>query len=143
MEFLRGQSGRALEECQGYFSRIQYTRTVSELPRNLALDFKTVSSMIRIYCRAKHAEPGGGRCASCAELTGYAEMRLARCPFGEEKTTCRECPIHCYRPGEREAMRAVMVYAGPRMLWTHPLLAIRHLWLERKGAPPWPPTAKR
>ena len=37
----------------------------------------------------------------------------------------------------------VMRYAGPRMLWRHPLLAIRHLWIERQGAPPWPPRRRR
>ena len=42
---------------------------------------------------------------ACAELTGYAELRLSKCPFGAAKTTCRECPVHCYRPGEREAMK--------------------------------------
>jgi Nitrous oxide-stimulated promoter len=112
---------------------------VAALPRNLQLDLSTVSAMVRIYCRAHHADASGGLCPACAELTRYAEMRLATCPFGEEKTTCRECPVHCYRAGEREAMRVVMRYAGPRMLWRHPLLAIRHLWLERQGAPPWPP----
>ncbi len=112
---------------------------MTALPRNLALDLKTVTTMVALYCRAKHAPAAGSLCAECTELAGYAEVRLSKCPFGVEKTTCRECPVHCYRPGEREAMRAVMIYAGPRMLWAHPLLAIRHLWLERKGAPPWPP----
>ncbi len=111
---------------------------MSTLPRNIQLDLCTVSAMVRLFCRARHADPAG-LCPSCAELTRYAEMRLSKCPFGEAKTTCRECPVHCYRPGEREAMRAVMIFAGPRMLWTHPWLALRHLWLERKGAPPWPP----
>lgn len=116
---------------------------MTALPRNLQLDLSTVSAMVRIYCRAHHADKSGGVCPACAELTRYAEMRLAKCPFWEEKTTCRECPVHCYRAGEREAMRVVMRYAGPRMLWRHPLLAIRHLWLERQGAPPWPPKARR
>jgi hypothetical protein len=40
-------------------------------------------------------------------------------------------------------MKDVMRYAGPRMLWRHPLLAIRHLWIERQGAPPWPPRRRR
>jgi hypothetical protein len=28
----------------------------------------------------------------------------------------------------REQVRAVMRYAGPRMLWRHPILALEHLW---------------
>lgn len=119
-----------------------YHWRVTPLPRNLALDLKTVSRMVAIFCRARHTT-GHGLCPACAELVGYAELRLSKCPFGEAKTTCRECPVHCYRPGERDAMRAVMRYAGPRMLWRHPWLTLRHLWIERQGAPPWPPRQTR
>lgn len=115
----------------------------ASLPSNIVTDANTVAAMVRIYCRDKHGSAGGALCAGCADLLAYADDRLAKCPFGEEKTTCRDCPIHCYRHAERTAMKDVMRYAGPRMLWEHPLLAIRHLWMERKGAPPWPPPGKR
>jgi len=112
------------------------------LPRNIVLDARTVRAMVEIYCGDKHGS-GGALCVDCARLVDYADYRLARCPFGPEKTTCRECPIHCYRPDERAVMKDVMHYAGPRMLWRHPWLAIRHLLLERKGPPPWPPRPAR
>jgi hypothetical protein len=112
------------------------------LPRNIDRDMRTVAAMVRIYCADRH-RTRAELCEQCSHLLSYADDRLAKCPFGEEKTTCRDCPIHCYRPAERTAMKDVMRYAGPRMLWRHPLLAIRHLWLERKGAPPWPPPGKR
>jgi hypothetical protein len=99
--------------------------------------------MVRIYCADKHRSKRGALCSACGPLLHYADERLAKCPFQEEKTTCRDCPIHCYRPVERTAMKDVMRYAGPRMLWRHPLLAIRHLWIERQGAPPWPPVARK
>jgi len=35
-------------------------------------------------------------------------------------------------------MREVMRFAGPRMMWRHPYLAIRHLLDERKKAPELP-----
>lgn len=104
---------------------------------------KTVAAMVRIYCADKHGSSGGSLCEPCGVLLAYADDRLAKCPFEEEKTTCRDCPIHCYRPAERAAMKDVMRYAGPRMLRRHPLLALRHLWMERKGAPPWPPRRRR
>jgi hypothetical protein len=112
-------------------------------PRNIILDAKTVAAMVRIYCRDVHRQPAGHLCDPCAALLTYADVRLERCPFGPRKTTCRECPIHCYRPAERAAMKGVMRHAGPKMLWRHPWLAARHLWLERKGPPPWPPQAAR
>lgn len=90
----------------------------------------TVAAMVRLYCRGHH----GGRtlCRDCAALIEYADYRLDRCPFETDKPTCVACPIHCYRAAERERMREVMRYAGPRMLWRHPYLAIRHLLDERR-----------
>jgi hypothetical protein len=87
---------------------------------------KTVTAMLRIFCRRHH---GGGRdfCEACTELHAYAMCRLDRCPFGTEKPTCAACPIHCYRADRQDEIRKVMRYAGPRMLWHHPVLAIRHM----------------
>ena len=43
------------------------------------------------------------------------------------KTSCEECGNHCYAPAQREQIRAIMRYAGPRMILHHPVAAIRHL----------------
>ena len=85
----------------------------------------TVEQMVHIYCR--HKEGNKDLCPGCRELLQYAHARLERCRFGEQKTTCRRCPVHCYKPDMKERMRAVMRYAGPRMLFFHPIAAIRHL----------------
>jgi hypothetical protein len=92
----------------------------------MAREHKTVEATIHVYCRGNH---GTGRtlCSDCTELLDYARERLDRCPFQESKTTCAKCPVHCYRPAMRERIRAVMRYAGPRMLWRHPVLALLHL----------------
>jgi hypothetical protein len=112
-------------------------------PRNIVLDRRTVAAMVRIYCHDRHGQSAVDLCPSCAELLEYAHARLDRCPFGAQKTTCRECPIHCYRAAPRAAMKDVMRSAGPRMIWRHPWLTLRHLWLDRKGPPPWPPVRRR
>lgn len=85
----------------------------------------TVEQMIRIYCRYK--EGNKTLCPACQELLQYAHFRLARCPFGEKKSTCRSCTVHCYKPEMKIRMQNVMRYAGPRMLFFHPIAAIRHL----------------
>ena len=89
----------------------------------------TIEAMIDLYCRDQHGS-GDPPCDECRELRDYAVARLERCPHGEEKPSCRTCAIHCYRPDMRERVRAVMRYAGPRMLLHKPLLAIRHMWDE-------------
>jgi hypothetical protein len=87
---------------------------------------KTVSCMIALYCRNLHGGKGG-LCRDCAAIHAYALARLDSCPYGIHKTTCRLCATHCYKPEMREKIRAVMRYAGPRMIMTHPSLAIFHL----------------
>lgn len=89
---------------------------------------RVVELMIRLYC--SKCEGNAVLCASCDELLKYAHARLSRCPFGEHKSTCRKCPVHCYKPLMREKMRRVMRYAGPRMLWYHPWHALLHAWRE-------------
>ena len=82
-------------------------------------ELHTTTVMIAMWCKAWH----GARtslCPDCRVLLAYADARLDHCVFREAKPTCARCPIHCYRPQERERIRAVMRYAGPRMIWHHP-----------------------
>lgn len=81
--------------------------------------------MIRIYCRKK--EKNRQLCPSCTELIEYAFQRLDHCPFGEAKTACKKCPIHCYKPAAREKIRRIMRYVGPRMIYLAPADFMRHL----------------
>jgi hypothetical protein len=88
--------------------------------------------MISIYCRGHHG-PGRGLCGECGELLDYALCRLERCPFGADKTPCARCPAHCYKPAMRTRIQEVMRYAGPRMLYRHPILALLHQWDDFRG----------
>ncbi len=93
----------------------------------------TVALMIEMYCRRNHKQTG--LCEKCNELLQYALQCLERCPFGEGKTTCAKCPVHCYQPQMRQQIRAVMRYSGPRMVLRHPLITIRHLLDGRRKKP--------
>jgi hypothetical protein len=102
--------------------------------RRLAREWKTVTAMIRIYCRDRH---GAALCGDCQHLTNYVRLRLDHCRFGAEKPTCAKCPVHCYQRDRREKIKEVMRYAGPRMIWEHPWLSLRHLldgWLQNQAA---------
>jgi len=95
---------------------------------------KTVEVMIRYYCKKKHSEEED-LCEYCTELMDYAFKRLQECPFQENKTICAKCPVHCYKPSLRAKIREVMRYSGPRMIYKHPYLAIRHLIDRRRKEP--------
>ena len=94
---------------------------------------RTIAAMVAIYCRDRHAPRGEMPCGDCRELLDYAVCRLDRCPFGARKSTCVDCPIHCYKPALRERVKEVMRYAGPRMLLRHPVLALFHLLDGRRS----------
>ena len=90
-----------------------------------------VSEMIRLYCRGRH-KTRNGLCVECRMLEEYSRQRSEKCPFMETKTFCSNCRVHCYRPEMREKIREVMRYAGPRMLFHHTSLALRHAAESKK-----------
>jgi hypothetical protein len=110
---------------------IELTNTHPRMTR----EARTIEAMIGIYCRGQHGTRGE-LCPICADLLSYAGLRLEKCPFQENKTTCAKCPVHCYKPARREQIRAVMRYAGPRMLHRHPILAFYHLVIDGRREEP-------
>jgi len=91
--------------------------------------------MIMMYQR--HCLKDKGESVYYKELNEYANKRLDRCVFGEDKPACKSCPVHCYQPAKREEVKQIMRWAGPRMLRRHPILAIRHM-LETRRSTPFP-----
>ena len=85
----------------------------------------TVAQMIALYCRKK--EGNKELCPACEELLAYAHQRLDRCPFGNDKPTCKKCTVHCYKPDMRERMRTVMRFTGPRLIFYHPVGALAYI----------------
>lgn len=90
-----------------------------------------VSQMISLYCKKNHRTKNE-LCPDCATLAEYARQRSDKCPFMETKTFCSNCRVHCYKPEMRERIRAVMRFSGPRMLFHHPIAALRHVIETKK-----------
>ena len=106
-----------------------FVKTKHDLAQTrLAREWRTLAAMVEIFCHAHH-RPADGLCGECQKFLAYAKVRLERCYFGVEKPVCAKCPVHCYQRERREQARVVMRYAGPRMLWRHPVLSVRH-WLD-------------
>lgn len=87
---------------------------------------KTVTLMIRLYCRKKHGMKNE-LCPECQALCDYAMLRSDKCPFMETKTFCSNCKVHCYKADKREKIKEVMRFSGPRMIFHHPIMAVRHV----------------
>ena len=107
---------------------------MDSLHGRLKSEHDTLVCMTRIYCGDHHAHAPDPLCPDCAALMQYAERRLAKCPYGEKKPTCANCPIHCYKPAQREQVREVMRYAGPRMTFRHPWRALVHIFDKLRKA---------
>ena len=101
-----------------------------DVERKRLQEKETVSRMIALYCRKKHG--GKTLCPECAALDAYARRRSDYCPFMQTKTFCSNCKVHCYKKDMREKIRLVMRFSGPRMIFYHPVMAIRHLILSKK-----------
>ena len=110
------------------------------LPRRLRREQRTIEVMVRLYCRAHHGHAAAAArssrrrpaahpslCPSCAALLHYSNRRIEKCRFGARKPVCASCTVHCFRPEMRDEIRTVMRYSGPRMMFRHPYLAVRHL----------------
>ena len=92
---------------------------------------EVVSLMIGLYCKKKH-KTKVLLFNECKKLDDYAKLRSDRCPFMETKTFCSNCKVHCYKPEMREKIREVMRFSGPRMIFHHPYLAIKHVIESKK-----------
>jgi len=103
-------------------------KSVSFATPRLNREWQTLAAMIKIHCRDRHGA-NAALCLECQGLLDYAGVRLDRCRFGVEKPTCAKCPVHCYQKTRRDQVREVMRSAGPRMLWEHPIMSLRH-WLD-------------
>lgn len=108
-------------------------RTQSQAEDKRNLEAVVVTELIQLYCHDKHkgrSKNANNMCSECQALDAYAQSRIRQCPFMTSKTFCSNCKVHCYDPEEREAIRQVMHYAGPRLLLKHPIIVIHHMWLE-------------
>ncbi len=87
--------------------------------------------MVRLYCRHEHAAANPDSCPDCKQLLAYAAQRMDKCVYGDNKPVCSQCPVHCYKPEMRTKIKKVMRYAGPRMMWSSPILTARYLYRKR------------
>jgi len=87
---------------------------------------KTIKAMVEIYCKGIHRSKSN-LCKGCQAILDYANLRLLKCPYQHDKPTCKNCTTHCYKEPEKSQILKIMNYSESRILFFHPLLAIRHL----------------
>jgi len=101
--------------------------TMDKKKARILREKKTVEEMIRLYCHQHHGTEGDALCPDCQALRDYAFLRVKKCVFKEDKPTCKNCTIHCYSKPRKAEIKEVMRYAGPRMMFHSPGLALMHL----------------
>ncbi len=93
----------------------------------IASEKNALRKMIFVYCKGQKHDKQPQLCHDCQILLDYALQRLDACIFGNNKTFCSKCTVHCYKPAMRDKIKKVMRYSGPRMLYHDPLLALMHI----------------
>ncbi|MPQ43511.1 nitrous oxide-stimulated promoter family protein [Clostridium tarantellae] len=86
---------------------------------------RTIELMIRIYCKKKH-NCKDNLCDECSQLLEYSLKRLSYCKFGNNKSTCAKCTIHCYKKDMKDKIKKVMKFSGPRLIIYNPIELIKH-----------------
>lgn len=102
---------------------------------------KLIAVMIAMYRSFKEREMDDDE---LDELLLYSTKRIESCLYrknGEKKPFCNVCPVHCYKRDMRERIKKVMRYSGPRLLFKHPFLSLKHLFktIYSKKHPPQSP----
>ncbi|UTC63893.1 nitrous oxide-stimulated promoter family protein [Treponema sp. OMZ 792] len=102
---------------------------------------RLITKMVEMYRSFKGREINDDE---LDELLLYAFKRSESCLYrknGEKKPFCNVCPVHCYKKDMREKIKKIMRYAGPRLLFKHPILSLDHLFktIYSKKHPPQPP----
>lgn len=49
---------------------------------------------------------------------------------------CSQCMVHCYQPAQRNKIRQVMRFSGPKMLVRSPILTVRYMYRKRFKSTP-------
>ncbi len=82
-----------------------------------------INIMISLYCKknCKTKE----LCCNCNNLLNYANNRIDTCK--KDKTFCSSCATPCYQKEKRIQIKKVMKFSGPRMIFYHPIIAIKHI----------------
>ncbi|KZL92740.1 nitrous oxide-stimulated promoter family protein [Clostridium magnum] len=78
-----------------------------------------------IYCKGNNHSVIP--CSRCKEIMNYAHLRINSCTFGDDKKFCSKCTVHCFKPDMRENVKKIMRYSGPRIIFYHPIMAMKHL----------------
>lgn len=114
---------------QGMNTGIDANPSENLVTPRLRREYRTMECMVGIWCAQHHGKAVRHErpCAECRNFLAYAARRLEKCPYGEAKPTCAKCPIHCYKRAQREQAREIMRFAGPRMTFRHPWLALMHV----------------
>jgi hypothetical protein len=94
--------------------------------RRVVREKRAIECMISIHCRDMHGTRGE-ICTDCRDMLDYSFKRLETCKLLPDKPTCARCPVHCFNPAMRHRVRAVMRYAGPRMIFRHPVMTLMHV----------------
>ncbi len=89
----------------------------------------TVYKMIRLFCNAHH-NTDKQLCNDCSDLFNYSILRINNCFYEINKPVCSSCKTHCFNKKNREKIRLVMRWSGPKMLWYYPFTSMKYLYFK-------------
>ena len=101
------------------------SKTTTNEPKIIEREKKMVDAMVLIYCKDHHKYENA-LCSKCFELGVYTKSRLENCRYQEKKPFCGRCGLTCYNVQTKDYAESILNYAGPRMMFQHPMLGLHH-----------------
>ena len=94
-------------------------------------DFKDNLPKAKGFARYAEAEPKVGRIQLIRKIKDGGKEKFKRLDFskfGNEKSFCSKCPIHCYKKDMKAKIKDVMKFSGPRLIIYSPMQFIKHIF---------------
>lgn len=101
------------------------------MEQRIDLEIKTLDVMFNMYCKLNHhfgKNKNSSLCEYCQELFDYSISKVSNCKLKKEGQKCSKCKIHCFKDCYRAGIQKVMRFSGPRLIFTNPILALKHIF---------------
>ena len=89
-------------------------------------EIDTIRAIVSLHCRKKHDHPPKLLCSECEDLLTYCEQKIQYCPWGDKRGQCVTCKSNCFHPDYIKRIKPMMRWAGPRLIFYHPIKLLRH-----------------
>lgn len=100
---------------------------------NTTLFENEISQKINKFSKIYPNWRGVWLCKDCLNLALLAQIHIQQCARIQDKSFCHLCPKNCYSKRHLKQISTMMKFSGKRILFYHPLLALKYIFFIVKS----------